>query len=80
MAIIGKPIDRIDGRLKVTGVAKYSAEFNQPRMVYAVPIGATIAKGAITRIDASESQSSPGVLAVLTHENAPRLKVPDFRN
>ena len=78
MAIIGKPIDRIDGRLKVTGVAKYSAEFNQPGMVYAVPIGATIAKGAITRIDASEAQSSSGVLAVLTHENAPRLKTPNF--
>ncbi|MBC7848254.1 MAG: xanthine dehydrogenase family protein molybdopterin-binding subunit, partial [Chitinophagaceae bacterium] len=78
MAIIGKPLDRIDGRLKVTGGAKYSAEFNQPGMVYAVPIGATVAKGKVVQIDGLEAQSSPGFLALLTHENAPRLKVPNF--
>jgi xanthine dehydrogenase YagR molybdenum-binding subunit len=35
--IIGKPVNRVDGRLKVTGQAKYAAEFNQPEMVYAFP-------------------------------------------
>ncbi len=78
MAVVGKPIDRVDGRLKVTGAAKYSAEYNQPEMVYVVPVCATVANGAITRIDASAAQGSPGVIAVLTHENAPRLKVPNF--
>ena len=78
MAEIGKPVDRVDGRLKVTGAAKYSAEYNQPGMVYVVPVGATVANGAITGIDAGAAQSSSGVIAVLTHENAPRLKVPNF--
>lgn len=78
MAIIGKPIDRLDGRLKVTGAAKYAAENNQPRMVYAFPVCATVANGAITGIDAEAAKSSPGVLVVLTHENAPRLKTLDL--
>lgn len=74
MAEIGKPIDRVDARLKVTGAAKYAAEFNQPNMTYAFPVRATIANGTITGIDRSAALNSPGVIAVLTHENAPRLK------
>lgn len=74
MAEVGKPIDRVDGRLKVTGAAKYAAEFNQTNMAYAFPVRATVANGTITRIDRSAALKSPGVIAVLTHENAPRLK------
>lgn len=74
MALTGKPIDRIDGRLKVTGAAKYAAEFNQRNMAYAVPVCSTIAKGTITTIDTSAATSAAGVLTVLTHENAVRLK------
>lgn len=74
MAIIGKPIDRIDGRLKVTGAAKYAAEFNQKNMVYAFPVRSTVASGTVTKIDVSAASSSLGAIAVLTHENAPRLK------
>ncbi|MBW4689365.1 MAG: xanthine dehydrogenase family protein molybdopterin-binding subunit [Komarekiella atlantica HA4396-MV6] len=74
MAEIGKPINRIDGRLKVTGAAKYAAEFNQTNMAYAFPVRSTIANGTITSIDRSAALKSPGVVAVLTHENAPRLK------
>lgn len=70
----GKPVDRIDGRLKVTGAAKFSAEFNQTGMVYVVPIGSTVANGTITAVDSSEAKKSAGVLAVLTPYNAPRLK------
>ncbi len=74
MAVTGKPIDRVDGRLKVTGAARYAAEFNQTNMAYAFPVWATVANGTIIAIDRSAALSSPGVLAVLTHENAPRLK------
>ena len=77
MAEIGKPIDRKDGRLKVTGAAKYAAEFNQAKMAYAFPVRSTIAKGTITAIDASAAENSAGVIAVLTHKNARRLKAVD---
>ncbi len=74
MAVIGKPIDRIDGRLKVTGQAKYAAEFKPAGMVYAFPVRSTIANGSISAWNVSEAERSPGVLAVITNENAPRLK------
>ena len=74
MAEIGKPIDRVDGQLKVTGAAKYAAEFNQPRMAYAFPVGATVASGTMKHIDTGEALKLPGVLTVLTHDNTPRLK------
>ncbi len=77
MAIIGKPIDRIDARLKVTGAAKYAAEFNQTQMVYAFPVSARIAKGAITGFDQDASMKSSGVLSIITHENARRLQPAD---
>ncbi len=74
MVLIGKPVDRVDGRLKVTGAAKYAAEFNQPQMAYAFPVRSTVASGTVTKIDVSAASSSLGTIAILTHENAPRLK------
>ncbi len=74
MTVTGKPIDRKDGRAKVTGAAKYAAEFNQTNMAYAFPVRSTIAKGTITAFDTSAAEKSGGVLAVLTHKNAVRLK------
>lgn len=74
MSETGKPISRIDGRLKVTGKATYAAEFNQPNMAYAFPVRATISKGKIISIDDSAAQKEPGVLSVVSHKNAPRLK------
>ena len=71
--MIGKPIDRVDGILKVTGKATYAAEFKLPATVYALPVRATIAKGSIATIDVAAALQSAGVLAVLTHENAPQL-------
>ncbi len=75
--VIGKPLSRIDGRLKVTGAAKYSAEFNQNQMVYAFPVRATIGKGTITAFDTSAAEQSGGVTTILTHLNAPRLRTID---
>ena len=75
---IGQPISRVDGRAKVTGGAKYAAEHNIPNLVYGCVVSSAVAKGTITRIDAADALGLPGVLQVLTHENAPRLPPLDF--
>jgi xanthine dehydrogenase YagR molybdenum-binding subunit len=72
-AIIGSPIDRVDGPLKTTGTARYAADWNQPNMAYAVPVCATIAKGKITSLDASAAEKMPGVVLVLHHGNVPKI-------
>ena len=74
---IGKPISRVDGRAKVTGAAKYAAEYNVPGLVYGVVVSSAIAKGRITRIDVAEALRLPGVLQVFTHENSPPLAQSD---
>ncbi len=71
---IGNPIDRIEGRLKVTGMAKYSSEFPIKNKVYAQAINSTIAKGEIISISTSEAEKVEGVLAVITYKNAEKLK------
>jgi len=68
---IGQPISRVEGRAKVTGEAKYAAEFNHPGLTYGYVVSSAIAKGTITHIDASAALALPGVLHVFTHENAP---------
>ncbi|OUJ74874.1 xanthine dehydrogenase family protein molybdopterin-binding subunit [Hymenobacter crusticola] len=73
---IGEPMNRVDGRLKVTGAAKYSAEYELPNLVHAVLVGSTIAKGSIKNIETRQAERAPGVLAVITHLNSP--KVPGF--
>ena len=71
--VTGKPLDRVDGRLKVTGAAHYSAEIPMQNIAYAALIGSTIARGSIKSIDTSVAEKSPGVLAILTHLNAPKF-------
>src|SRR5215831_13530977 len=78
---IGQPLDRVDGPLKVTGAATYAYEHALERAAYAYPVQSTVAKGRIVTLDASAARFLPGVLAVLSHENAPRLstdKNPDL--
>ena len=65
--------DRVDGRAKVTGTADYTAEQAIPGLVYGVLAGSTIAAGTITAIDAKAAEKAPGVLAVITHLNAPKI-------
>ncbi|WP_342643189.1 xanthine dehydrogenase family protein molybdopterin-binding subunit [Rhodoligotrophos ferricapiens] len=72
-AVIGKPVSRVDGRQKVTGTATYAAEFEVPNLAYAAVVRSTIASGRITSIDTAEAERASGVLALLTHRNAPRL-------
>ena len=66
---IGTPTSRIDGRAKVTGEAKYAAEFNAPGLVHGSVVTSSIAKGRIVRIDASDALRVGGVIDVLSHEN-----------
>jgi xanthine dehydrogenase YagR molybdenum-binding subunit len=70
-AYIGEATSRVDGRAKVTGQAKYAGEPNIANLVYGYVVGATVAKGRIRAIDATEASGVPGVLKVLTHENSP---------
>ena len=72
-AYIGTATSRVDGRDKVTGAAKYAAEFGAPDLVFASVVTSTIAKGRIARIDISEAMKVAGVIAVLTHKNRPPM-------
>src|SRR2546429_9489923 len=69
----GAPLNRIDGVQKATGAAKYAYEYPVEGVTYVFPVQSTIAKGRIVSIDASAARALPGVIAVLSHENAPRL-------
>lgn len=73
---IGAPLSRVDGRLKVTGGARYSGEYKFPDLTYAVLVPATITNGAVTAVDTRSAKYAPGVLAVITPFNAP--KVPGY--
>ena len=64
--LVGKPINRVDGPLKVSGQAPYSAEFYLDSQVYGVLVGATITKGKVDKIDSSAVEAIPGVLKVVT--------------
>jgi xanthine dehydrogenase YagR molybdenum-binding subunit len=66
-------LPRVDGPLKVTGTAKYSSDYNLPGMLYAVPVCATIASGAITELDTTRAQSMPGVKAIYHRANVGKL-------
>lgn len=70
---IGAAVPRIDGRAKVTGAAKYSAEFSAPGLLHGSVVTSTITKGRIRRIDISAALGVEGVIDVLTHENRPPL-------
>ena len=69
-SIVGKPLDRVDGRLKVTGGARYAYEMQQ-NTLYGFVVEASIGKGTIKSIDTRAAEKAPGVVLVLTHRNAP---------
>jgi xanthine dehydrogenase YagR molybdenum-binding subunit len=73
MDFIGRPVSRVDGRQKVTGAATYAAEFEVANLAHAAVVRSTVANGRIAAIDSATAERAPGVLAVLTHRNAPRL-------
>ena len=69
----GAPLNRLDGVQKVTGAAKYAYEYPVDHVTYVFPVQSTIAKGRVVSIDTSAARALPGVIAVLSHENAPQL-------
>ncbi len=69
---IGKEMSRVEGVAKVTGKAKYAAEFQVPNLSYGFIVMGSIAKGAIKSIDTTEASHAPGVVRVFTHLNAPK--------
>lgn len=73
---VGNPVDRVDGRRKTSGGAKYAAEHNLPNMAYGALVMSTIPAGRIQSIDASAALKSSGVIAVISHLNAPKLNPP----
>src|SRR5579872_4431391 len=70
---IGRETVRVDGPLKVTGVAQYTSDFHFAGMLYAVPVGATIAKGNITKLDTGAAEKMPGVVAILHRGNIGKI-------
>src|SRR5215210_6989423 len=70
---IGKEMSRVDGVAKVTGQAKYAAEFQVPNLAYGFIVLSTATRGTIKEIDTREAEGAPGVIHVFTHLNAPKL-------
>jgi xanthine dehydrogenase YagR molybdenum-binding subunit len=70
---VGAHKTRVDGRLKVTGAARYSADHPIDGVLHAVMVDATIGRGRITAVDTAAAAARPGVQAVISHLNAPRL-------
>jgi xanthine dehydrogenase YagR molybdenum-binding subunit len=74
---LGAPAERREGRQKVAGAARYAAEYALPGRAHAWPVPAAIARGRVTGVDTSAALALPGVLAVLTSGDAPRLAEPE---
>ncbi|OIJ94583.1 xanthine dehydrogenase family protein molybdopterin-binding subunit [Streptomyces colonosanans] len=70
---VGAPLSRVDGRLKVTGKAKYAAEHHVDTVVHAVVVDSSVGRGRITGVDTRAALAQPGVLKVISHLNAPKL-------
>lgn len=70
---VGRATDRVDGHAKVTGAAKYAAEFTAPDLAHGFVVNSPVAKGHIAAIDADAALAFPGVIAVFTHRNRPNL-------
>ncbi|MDB6088686.1 MAG: dehydrogenase [Gammaproteobacteria bacterium] len=74
--IVGQPLSRLDGPLKVSGAARFAAEVPLENLAYASLVLSTIAKGRILRIHSDDARRAIGVITVMTHENAPRMHAP----
>ena len=71
---LGEPVSRLDGPLKVAGAARFAAEVRLEGLAYAAIVPAAIAKGRLTAIDTAAAQAAGGVIAIMTHQNSPRLR------
>src|SRR4028118_1107416 len=75
LKIVGKPVDRIDGRFKTTGTATYAYEWHDPnaRPAYGMIVGSAVAKGRVRTMDLTAAKAASGVLAIVTADNAGKL-------
>jgi xanthine dehydrogenase YagR molybdenum-binding subunit len=74
---VGTPLDRVDGPLKVTGGARYAAEYADQGLLHAAVVNSTIARGRVLGIDSDAASALPGVRLVMTHLNRPALAADD---
>ncbi len=77
-SVVGQPMDRIDGRAKVTGGAVYTADAGLTEPLHGAIVQSTVARGRIREIDEGAARAVPGVVEILTHRNAPRVPVLEF--
>jgi xanthine dehydrogenase YagR molybdenum-binding subunit len=73
MSAIGQPFSRVDGRLKVTGAARYAADIPLADLLHASIVHTVIANGRIASVDTTAAERAPGVVAVFTYRNMPRM-------
>src|SRR5919112_5760552 len=80
LKVVGKPVDRIDGPLKTTGTATYAYEWHDPvpNAAYGYIVASAIAKGRIASMDLSAAEAAPGVLTIITAQNAGKLNKGNF--
>jgi xanthine dehydrogenase YagR molybdenum-binding subunit len=71
--VLGKPASRVEGRAKVTGLAKYAGEYNVPNLAHGFVVSSAIAKGRIKHIHTADALAVTGVLDVFTHAHRPAL-------
>src|SRR6187549_1085090 len=70
---IGRKTPRVDGPLKVSGMAQYASDFHFPGMLYAVPVEATIANGRVMKLDTTAAEKMPGVRAIFHRANIGKI-------
>ena len=76
--VLGAQVSRVDGPLKVAGQARFAAEVPLDGMCYGALVTSTIARGRIAAIDTAAAEAAPGVVFVMTHRNAPKMKKPSL--
>ncbi|MEV5826802.1 xanthine dehydrogenase family protein molybdopterin-binding subunit [Spirillospora sp. NPDC052242] len=77
--LVGQGVERVDGRAKVTGTARYAADNEVPNPLHGFLVMSTIARGEVTQIDTRAALAHPGVVQVFTHTTMPRFRtVPGF--
>lgn len=74
--LVGRAVERVDGRAKVTGAARYAADTSVPGALHGFLVTSTIARGEVLEVDTRPALAHPGVVAVYTHRDMPRLTVP----
>ena len=70
---VGRGTPRIDGPVKVTGVAQYTSDFRFPGLLYAVPVEATVGNGRVVKLDTSAAEKMPGVRAIFHRQNIGKI-------